>query len=141
MPVHDSSSDSAARSGSTALDPEALLHLQRLDPHGRERLFERLAAALDLLLQRLLPDLDSALSAADPAAMAPLVHSLKSTAAALGALHLAAECAAIEALLSGPVNRALLDRVQRLRDDLPGLLATVQALVNTAPQAAANRVH
>jgi HPt (histidine-containing phosphotransfer) domain-containing protein len=141
MPVNDPSSDSAARPGAAALDPEALLHLQRLDPHGRERLFERLAAAFELLLQRLQPGLDSALSSADPAAIATLVHTLKSAAAALGALNLAAECAAIETQVSNGVNGALLSRVQQLRDDLPAVLVTVQALVGTEAQAAASGPH
>lgn len=141
MSVNDPSSDSAGRLAAALLDPEALLHLQRLDPHGRERLFERLASAFELLLQRLTPGLDSALSSADPAAIAPLVHTLKSAASALGALNLAAECAAIEAMLISGMSNTLLGRVQRLRDDLPGLVATVRALVSAEPEAAANRFH
>jgi HPt (histidine-containing phosphotransfer) domain-containing protein len=141
MQFDDASSDSAARPGAAVLDANALQHLRHLDPQGRERLFERLAAALELLLQRELPGLDAALSSADLAPVAPVVHTLKSATAALGALNLAAECGAIEALLRSGSQDGLLGRVQQLRDDLPGLLATVQALVNTAPQPAANRVH
>ena len=149
MPVNDPSSDSAARAGAAALDPEALLHLRRLDPHGSERLFERLAAAFELLLQRLLPDLDSALQSADLTAIAPLAHTLKSAASALGATALAADCAVIESMLRiglqhglqhGPQHGLqrdqqddrkddLLDRVRRLRDDLPEVRAAVQALL------------
>lgn len=137
MPVNDPSSDSAARPAMAALDAESLLQLRALDPLGHGRLFERLAAAFDVLLQRLQPGLESALQSTDAAAIAPLAHTLKSAASALGARALAADCAVIESMLrsrpqgDGEHGRhtELLDRVQRLLDDLPEVRAALQALV------------
>lgn len=145
MPVNDPSSDSAARPGTGALDPEVLRQLRALDPLGHAHLFERLAAAFELLLQRLMPGLDSALQSTDLTAVAPLAHTLKSAAAALGAKALAADCAAIESMLRHGRQDGRYDdlyaRVQSLRNDLPKVRVAVQALINADPRVAASPVH
>lgn len=139
MPVPDPSSpytEDADRLGAVRLDPEALARLHALDPHGGQRLMERAAEAFETLVDRVLPRWDAALDSGDLATIAPLAHTLKSAAGALGALALADDCAMIESLLRHGRQDGVLERARRLRRDLPGVRAAVQALAGTRTPAA-----
>ncbi|WP_158080955.1 Hpt domain-containing protein [Pelomonas sp. KK5] len=82
----------------TLLDEPTLARLRQLDPGGAARLLPRVIAAYATSLERLLPDLAAA-RAATPVNLTVVrhvSHTLKSSSASLGALHLAEVCAEIE---------------------------------------------
>jgi HPt (histidine-containing phosphotransfer) domain-containing protein len=110
------------------LDPAVLARLQMLDPQGRDRLLERAAEAFETLLQRVLPPLDAALAGGGLASIAPLAHTLRSATAALGASAVADDCAAIESTLRQGRDEGVAERAQRLRAELPAVLAAVRSV-------------
>jgi signal transduction histidine kinase/DNA-binding response OmpR family regulator len=73
------------------LDPGALDQLRSLDPQGQARVVERVITAFRHSLERFGTDLDNAQAAGfpDPAALRLIAHSLKSSAASVGAPRLA----------------------------------------------------
>ncbi len=78
------------------LDAQALDRLRELDPSGANGLLARVLKAFDGSLQRLLQQLQDARRVADHAAMRHVAHTLKSSAASVGALELSRLCAEIE---------------------------------------------
>ena len=84
----------------TVLDEASLDRLRELDPTGAARLLHRVVVAYDSSLERLLPDLAAARQGDAPnlTAIRHVSHTLKSSSASLGALHLAELCAEIETL-------------------------------------------
>jgi histidine phosphotransfer protein HptB len=98
----------ATPAASTVLDAAALARLHELDPDGRQGIVQRVLAAFDSSLTRMLVQLGADPDRSDPAVVAALAHQIKSSAAAVGALELSAACAEIE---------------RRLRDRAPGDLA------------------
>lgn len=113
------------------LDPEAIRRLRELDPTGGNKLLERVVAAFNTSLERLLPDLAQARSGAllDLAVVRHVSHTLKSSSASLGATRLSARCGEIEAQardgrsdgLSEQLDAMLLD-IQQVRVALAALL-------------------
>jgi HPt (histidine-containing phosphotransfer) domain-containing protein len=78
------------------LDAQALDRLRELDPTGASGLLQRVLKAFDASLQRLLQQLNDARHPTDHAAMRHVAHTLKSSAASVGALELSRLCAEIE---------------------------------------------
>jgi HPt (histidine-containing phosphotransfer) domain-containing protein len=78
------------------LDAQALERLRELDPTGSNGLLARVLKAFDSSLQRLLQQLQDARHVCDHAAMRHVAHTLKSSAASVGALELSKLCADIE---------------------------------------------
>ncbi len=72
------------------LDPHALAQLRSLDPQGKGHVVERVLAAFRNSLERFGADLDAALNSGqlDASALRLITHSLKSSAASVGATHL-----------------------------------------------------
>jgi len=82
-----------------ALDAGALGRLRELDPTGKNRLLERVAAAFLSSVERLMPELQAATDTApDFAAIRRVAHTLKSSSASIGGLSLSHRCAEIEQL-------------------------------------------
>jgi hypothetical protein len=103
------------------LDVAALARLRELDPDGRHGVLTRVLAAFETSLTRMLVQLRAELHAGDPGVVAGVAHTLKSSSASVGALALAASCAAVE---------------RRLRSGAPGDLdADVERLVNEGESA------
>jgi hypothetical protein len=97
------------------LDAAALTRLRELDPDGRHGVVARVLAAFETSLGRMLVQLRAELDAGDPAVVAGIAHTLKSSSVSVGALALSASCAEIE---------------RRLREQAPGELhADVQQLL------------
>ncbi len=97
------------------LDAAALARLRELDPDGRHGVLTRVLAAFETSLARMLVQLRAELDSGDPGVVAGVAHTLKSSSASVGALALAASCAAVE---------------RRLRSGEPGdLHADVERLV------------
>jgi PAS domain S-box-containing protein len=78
------------------LDEQALQRLRELDPTGANGLLARVLKAFEGSLQRLLQQLQDARGSADHAAMRHVAHTLKSSAASVGAMELSKLCAEIE---------------------------------------------
>jgi HPt (histidine-containing phosphotransfer) domain-containing protein len=105
----------AFRSLMAVLDAEAIARLRELDPTGANGLLERVLRAFETSLQRLLQQLQQAREAGDHAAMRHVAHTLKSSAASIGALELSRLCA---------------DAERRLRqDETDGLGAVLDGMV------------
>lgn len=80
----------------TVLDAQALARLRDLDPSGANGLLPRVLKAFETSLERLLGQLADARLANDQATMRHVAHTLKSSAASVGALELSRICAEIE---------------------------------------------
>jgi HPt (histidine-containing phosphotransfer) domain-containing protein len=81
------------------LDEEALQRLRELDPSGQNHLLERVLRAFEGSLLRLAPQLREARQRDDTQGIRHVVHTLKSSAASVGALRLSRLCAEIESLV------------------------------------------
>jgi HPt (histidine-containing phosphotransfer) domain-containing protein len=78
------------------LDADAVGRLRELDPTGASGLLLRVLRAFDGSLQRLLQQLQDARGTVDFASIRHVAHTLKSSSASIGALHLSKLCADIE---------------------------------------------
>jgi HPt (histidine-containing phosphotransfer) domain-containing protein len=115
------------------LDEEALQRLRELDPGGRNHLLERVLRAFETSVLRLGPQLVAARQRNDMQGIRHVVHTLKSSSASIGALHLSRLCAEIEAAVRQAAPEglsALLDDVDR---ELEVVLKAVQPMRGTPP--------
>ena len=78
------------------LDAAALARLAELDPRGESRLIERVLLAFQTSVARLRPQAEAARAKGDRAGVRLVVHTLKSSSARIGAVHLAELSAQIE---------------------------------------------
>jgi len=78
------------------LDALALSRLTELDPTGENRLLERVLQAFQTSVARLRPQAEAAHATGDRAGLRLVAHTLKSSSASIGALHLSQLCAQIE---------------------------------------------
>lgn len=101
---------------SITLDAEALARLKELDPGGKNKVVTRVMGAFETSLQRLMDQLAAQASGGDAAVVKSVAHTLKSSAASVGAKELARLCAEVE---------------RRLRDGAPGNMDDeVQAILH-----------
>ena len=103
--------DPVRHPGEALLDAAALANLAQLDPTGANRLLPRVLTTFRTSMARLLAQLALARAQPDLATQRLVAHTLKSSAASVGALWLSQLC--------GDAEKALRDG--RL-DDVPGLL-------------------
>ncbi len=82
-----------------ALDAGSVQRLRDLDPSGTQGLLRRVLAAFADSLHQHLDELGAARAAGDGAAIRRVSHTLKSSAASVGALELARTCTEIEGAL------------------------------------------
>ncbi|MBQ1761405.1 MAG: Hpt domain-containing protein [Aquincola sp.] len=78
------------------LDAPSLDRLRELDPDGQMGLLPRVLRTFDSSMIKLLQQLNDAQGARDPQVVRHVAHTLKSSAASVGALQLSAMCADIE---------------------------------------------
>lgn len=116
----------------TALDPVALAGLRELDPHGLNRLLERVVRAFQGSLDRLLPQLVDAQARRDAAGIRHVAHTLKSSSASIGALRLSALCAQLEAAVRSGVADGLDDQVDALRAEVEAVRPALEQLLPNA---------
>lgn len=79
-----------------ALDVASVQRLRELDPGGTHGLLERVLDTFVDSLVRHVDELRAARAGGDPAAMRHVAHTLKSSAASVGALELSRWCADVE---------------------------------------------
>jgi two-component system, sensor histidine kinase and response regulator len=91
------SAGGSASASVCVLDAAALGRLRDLDPTGENQLMSRVLTAFDASLARLMPQLAQAQSTQDCAVIRHVAHTLKSSSASVGALHLSALCTELEA--------------------------------------------
>ena len=109
------------------LDPAALARLAELDPKGENRLLERVLKAFQTSVARLRPQAEAARHSGDRAAIRLVVHTLKSSSASIGAMHLSRLCAQIEAAIR-------LDPQADLDADLDALGAALEVVLDAIEQ-------
>lgn len=78
------------------LDERALASLRELDPDGRNGVLPRVLAVFESSLLRMTDQLRQPSASQDLRLVAGIAHTLKSSAASVGALSLSATCAEIE---------------------------------------------
>ncbi len=83
----------------SGLDAQALARLRELDPDGRLGVLNRVLAAFETSVQRMVVQLQAQGEAGDAKAVAGVAHTLKSSSASVGALSLSRACAEVEAKL------------------------------------------
>jgi len=107
------------------LDAGALERLRELDPKGENQLLARVVKAFEGSAARLVPQLQDARRAGDPAGIRHVAHTLKSSSASIGAIKLSQLCAEIEA----KIRTERLDNIDTLIDAMCGEVEIVlQAL-------------
>jgi CheY-like chemotaxis protein len=111
------------------LDAQALERLRELDPTGANGLLARVLKAFEGSLQRLLQQLQDARRVDDLPAMRHVAHTLKSSAASVGALELSKLCADIERSIRQEDTRGL----DGLLDGMVAESARVLAALKPAP--------
>lgn len=115
----------------TALDPVALGRLRELDPDGRHGIVDRVLATFDTSLARMLVQLQSELDQPQPdgEVVRSVAHTLKASAAAVGALSLAGACAEVEAALRDGSCPDLPAALRRLLAEGEAALGAVRAML------------
>ena len=126
----DPSSGPAASGGGPAreLDATALARLRELDPDQRHGVLKRVLSTFDASLVRALAQLRSA-AGSDEVAVGALAHTLKSSAASIGALGLSRACADVERRLRTGAPGDLQTDVERLLLEGEGALTAVRAML------------
>ena len=121
----DIASGNADGAGPRVLDAQALANLAQLDPTGASKLLARVLTAYRGSLARLLPQLAAARLSLDLGTLKLVTHTLKSSSASIGALHLSALCGASELAL----REGRLDGLAPILDDLLAEAARVDVAV------------
>jgi HPt (histidine-containing phosphotransfer) domain-containing protein len=114
------------------LDAVALARLRELDPDGRHGVVMRVMKAFETSLTRQLGQLSAQLADSacrDPAVVASVAHTLKSSSASVGALSLARACAEIEQGVRSGTLTELDAPVRRLVAECEAALAAVTAML------------
>lgn len=114
------------------LDAAALARLHELDPDGRHGVVMRVMKAFETSLTRMLVQLAAQLvepGHGDPAVVAGVAHTLKSSAASVGAMSLARACAEIEQGVRSGTMTDLDPQVRRLVGECQAALAAVTAML------------
>jgi HPt (histidine-containing phosphotransfer) domain-containing protein len=116
----------------TVLDPAALAGLRELDPHGLNRLLERVVRAFQGSLDRMVPQLVEAQARRDAAGVRHVVHTLKSSSASIGALRLSTLCAQLEAAVRGGSTDGLDAQIDALCAEVEAVRPALEQLLPSA---------
>ena len=112
-----------------ALDPTALQRLRSLDPTGENKVVERVVAAFEASVTRLLPQLRDAQGAVDPGGVKHVVHTLKSSSSNVGAIKLSKMCVEIETMIRNGKGEDMSERVDALSAEIKTVLAALKRMV------------
>ncbi len=83
----------------SVLDNSALDRLRELDPSGQNKLMQRVIAAFETSVARMLPQVRQASQNNDRDGMRHVAHTLKSSSASIGALRLSKMCGELETII------------------------------------------
>ncbi len=112
-----------------AFDAAALGRLRELDPDGRHGVLQRVLAAFETSLSRMLVQLAAEREGGNAAVVAGVAHTLKSSSASVGALALSQACAEVERRLRTEEPGSLAGDIERLLLAGEAALATVRAML------------
>jgi CheY-like chemotaxis protein len=131
----DSSENGAAgapsASGVTVLDEQSLDRLRELDPNGENKLMERVVNAFETSVARLMPQLQDAMAGLELAGIRHVAHTLKSSSASIGALHLSRICAEVEAMARQQQTDGMQGRVTELQAEVETVRVALKQVLNT----------
>jgi len=114
------------------LDAAALARLRELDPDGRHDVMQRVLRAFESSLSRMLGTLAAERASGNPAVVAGVAHTLKSSSASLGALELNRACAEIESRQRGSGAPELLAAdIEHLHREGEAALLAVRTMLRT----------
>jgi two-component system, sensor histidine kinase and response regulator len=119
--------------GSAVLDDAALGRLRDLDPTGENQLMSRVLTAFEASLNRLMPQLTQAQSTQDCTVIRHVAHTLKSSSASVGALHLSTLCAELEAAARGAELDGMDARINAMRAETGVVLQALKQSLATRP--------
>ena len=111
------------------LDPAALARLTELDPKGENQLLERVLRAFQSSAARLRPQADAARLSGDHAALRLVAHTLKSSSASIGAMHLSQLCAQVETTIRTGAHDDLGAQLDALNTALDSALHAIGQLL------------
>lgn len=112
-----------------ALDPQALARLRELDPDASRDVVARVLSAFENSLTRLLAQLQDQRQAGQADVVAGVAHTLKSSAASVGARELSRACAEVELRLRGRDPATLQQDISRLISEGQSAMAAVAAIL------------
>ena len=115
--------------GARVLDREALDRLRELDPTGKSKLIERVLRAFESSAGRLAQQFGEARKGGDVQGIRHVVHTLKSSAASIGALDLARLCAEIEASIRNDALTTLNERLDAMDRELAAVLKALTPML------------
>jgi HPt (histidine-containing phosphotransfer) domain-containing protein len=125
------SSGGAATGDDAVLDAAALGRLRDLDPTGENQLMARVVTAFEASLTRLIPQLVQAQAAQDCVVIRHVAHTLKSSSASVGALHLSKLCSELEAAARGVELDGMDARINAMRAETGTVLQALKQSLNT----------
>ena len=115
------------------LDDAALQRLRELDPTGKNHLLERVMAAFESSALRMSAQLVEARKTDHVESIRLVAHTLKSSAASIGALELSRLCAEIEAQLRSAELAGLTGRLDVMDRELHAVLQMVRLMFKSTP--------
>ena len=123
----------SAASGLTVLDEGALNRLRELDPTGENQLMSRVLIAFEASLTRLMPQLVQAQGTQDCVVIRHVAHTLKSSSASVGALHLSKLCSELEAAARALDLHGMDARINAMRAETGAVLQALKQSLATQP--------
>lgn len=112
-----------------SLDTQALARLRELDPDGRLGVVQRVLAAFESSLHRMLGQLQALQPSPEATQVANIAHTLKSSSASVGALNLSRTCAEVETRLRKGDTSAMQLDISRLISEGQAALHAVGAIL------------
>lgn len=116
--------------GDAMLDPQALERLRDLDPDGRLGVVTRVLTAYRGSLARQVDEIAAAQAGGDGRSLLRVVHTLKSSSAAVGASRLSVRCAELEEACRGVSGPWPGPAVEALIHEGRAVLAAVEAMLS-----------
>ncbi len=117
---------------SGVLDAGALERLRELDPHGENRLMERVVSAFESSIGRLMPQLQDALRANELSGVRHVAHTLKSSSASIGALKLSKMCSEVETRARQEEADGMDERIAQLQAEVDVVRVALKRVVGGA---------
>ena len=106
-----------------------MARLRELDPDGKNGVVTKVLGAFETSLARMLGQLQAQLPNPQAAVVSAVAHTLKSSAASVGALQLSRTCAEVESLIRAGELTTLDRDIGRLISDGESAMAAVRAIL------------
>ena len=111
------------------LDSQALARLHELDPGGKNGVVTKVLTAFETSLARMLGQLQAQQPQPQAGVVSAVAHTLKSSAASVGALQLSRTCAEVESAIRAGQLAALDRDIGRLISDGEAAMVAVRAIL------------